>query len=631
MLNDHQPLIVNAAFHLAGAIAFGIFLTLALRGATHRRLRENWLAIGAAGLAWIWNVGSFFVLLLHPGGLRWGVEAIGFSALSLLPAVLLQFSLTGKMRAVAVAGYAVAAVAISMHLLEDVWPGADLHRRGLFVITAGFASLTAISVAGILLEGGRGTRGRMSRTLASMCLMLFAITFSHLSAEPADAWSKELLLHHAGIPLALLILLQDYRFVFLDAFIRFLANVILAAVMAFAGVRLALRLMPANGFAHPLAETLTGASLCVVMIAFAYLRGFVQQWLTTAVFRRSDVSAAAHGLRQNAPGFHNDEEYVRWAAARIAAWTGAPSFEIVEQRRIPEGAGSLDYPSIAAEVPWLRVDARWNWVEVAAPVRLSLSDVRILLLGSRRGGRRYLSEELRALNHLVTIAAEETERFRTAEMQRLVSEAELLALQSQINPHFLFNALNTLYGIIPREASGARRTVLNLADIFRYFLQSGKSLIPLSEEIKIVTAYLDIERLRLGPRLQTEIRIDEDCRDALIPILSIQPLVENSIKHGLSNRDGEGWLRVTASASGGNVTIAVEDSGAGALTEAVRAASKGAGVGLTNVTRRLQLCFGPAAGVSMRQSDFGTHVQFSVPLSQMARDQYEVEGGRLRP
>ena len=145
MLNGHPLPIVNAAFHLAGAIAFGIFLTLALRGATHRRLRENWLAIGAAGLAWIWNAGSFFVLLLHPGGLQWGVEAIGFSALSLLPAVLLQFSLAGKMRPVAAAGYVVAGIAISMHLLEDVWPGADLHRRGLFTITAGFATLRSQS------------------------------------------------------------------------------------------------------------------------------------------------------------------------------------------------------------------------------------------------------------------------------------------------------------------------------------------------------------------------------------------------------------------------------------------------------------------------------------------------------
>ena len=130
MLNDHPAPIVNAAFHLAGAIAFGIFLTLALRGATHRRLRENWLAIGAAALACIWNAGSFSVLLLHEGGLRWSLEAVGFSALSLLPAVLLQFSLAGKMRPIAVAGYVVSAIAISMHLLEDVSPSADCTAAG---------------------------------------------------------------------------------------------------------------------------------------------------------------------------------------------------------------------------------------------------------------------------------------------------------------------------------------------------------------------------------------------------------------------------------------------------------------------------------------------------------------------
>ena len=94
-------------------------------------------------------------------------------------------------------------------------------------------------------------------------------------------------------------------------------------------------------------------------------------------------------------------------------------------------------------------------------------------------------------------------------MQRLVSQAELRALQAQINPHFLFNALNTLYGIIPRTASGARQTVLNLSEIFRYFLQSERTFIRLSDELEIVKSYLEIERLRLGPRLETRIDIDE--------------------------------------------------------------------------------------------------------------------------
>jgi LytS/YehU family sensor histidine kinase len=229
-----------------------------------------------------------------------------------------------------------------------------------------------------------------------------------------------------------------------------------------------------------------------------------------------------------------------------------------------------------------------------------------------------LSEDLRSLHHLARVVAEQVERSRAAEMQRLVSEAELRALHSQINPHFLFNALNTIYGIIPREAAGARRTVLNLANIFRYVLQSDKTLIPLSEELKIVTAYLEIERLRLGPRLQTTIEIDEAVEMTLIPILSVQPLVENAIKHGLSTRSGEGWLRLTAKVSGGAVTICVEDSGPGPAVERNLVRQTGTGMGMANVTRRLQLCFGPGAGVNMQRGDFGTRVQFSIPLSAVA-------------
>lgn len=224
-----------------------------------------------------------------------------------------------------------------------------------------------------------------------------------------------------------------------------------------------------------------------------------------------------------------------------------------------------------------------------------------------------MSEDLLALNHLASAVAEEVERFRAAEMQRLVSEAELRALQSQINPHFLFNALNTLYGIIPREAQQARRTVLNLSEIFRYILQSDKALIPLAEEMKIVTAYLEIERLRLGPRLNTAIQVDRSCEQTPIPILSIQPLVENAIKHGIAASAEEGWLRLTVTAGDDEMTVAVEDSGCGTAGPA-ESVAKGAGVGLANVTRRLQLYFGPDAGVTMRRGKTGTRVEFSTPM-----------------
>ena len=305
------------------------------------------------------------------------------------------------------------------------------------------------------------------------------------------------------------------------------------------------------------------------------------------------------------------------AAERLAAVAGTQKFEILEAETERSGSAmrDLDYPSLAEDEPWLERDARWNWAEAVVPIRLSQQDVRYLLLGRRRGGRRYLSEDIRALNYLARIVSGEVERFRSAEMQRLVCEAELRALQSQINPHFLFNALNTIYGIIPREAAGARRTVLNLSDIFRYCLQSDKILIPLSEELKIVRAYLEIERLRLGSRLQTAIEVEKGSEQTLIPILSIQPLVENAVKHGLTTSLGEGWLRLTASSANHSVTITVEDSGPNARSRDSDERQTGAGVGLANVTRRLQLCFGPDAGVNMLQGDFGTRVQFSVPLS----------------
>ena len=620
MVNDHQPLIVNAIGHLVGAIIFGIFLVLALRGAAGRRAGEDWLPVASAGLAWTWNAVSFASLVLTSGAARWVMEAVSFSSLSLLPAVLLHLSLNGKPRLIIASGYLLSGVATTMHLSERLFPSAHLHMWALWVITVGFGALTLVSAARVLWKGGKETRGRTSQLVTAMGLLLFVVTFSHFRAgHPPRPWSTEVLVHHAGIPVALLILLQDYRFVFLDAFVRFVANVFLATLLALAGIQLAVRLAPKDGSPHSLGDTLVVAGLCCLLILFAYFRGILQRWFTMAVFRRPSIEGAVQDLRPEAAEIRTEGTYLNQAAERLAAVAGTQKFEILEAETRPERSGSamrdLDYPSLADDEPWLRRDARWNWAEAVVPIRFSQRDGRYLLLGRRRGGRRYLSEDLRALNYLARIVAGEVERFRSAEMQRLVCEAELRALQSQINPHFLFNALNTIYGIIPREATGARSTVLNLSDIFRYCLQSDKILTPLSEELKIVRAYLEIERLRLGPRLRTSIEVDKGAEQILIPILSVQPLVENAVKHGLTARLGEGWLRLTASSTNYNLMIAVEDSGSGPRSRDATEHQAGAGVGLANVTRRLQLCFGPDAAVNMVQGDFGTRVQFSVPLS----------------
>jgi two-component system LytT family sensor kinase len=155
---------------------------------------------------------------------------------------------------------------------------------------------------------------------------------------------------------------------------------------------------------------------------------------------------------------------------------------------------------------------------------------------------------------------------------------------------------------------------LNLAEIFRYFLQTEKTFVPLSTEIEIVKAYLEIESLRLGPRLRTDIQIDDAALPALIPILSIQPLVENALKHGIAENPNPGWLRLRAQTEGDFVRIIVQDSGSGLTRAGEEIRNSGAGVGLSNVQKRLELCYGPDCDLLIDSSSSGTTVQFRIPV-----------------
>jgi LytS/YehU family sensor histidine kinase len=120
------------------------------------------------------------------------------------------------------------------------------------------------------------------------------------------------------------------------------------------------------------------------------------------------------------------------------------------------------------------------------------------------------------------------------------------------------------------------------------------------------------------------IQVDQDAESILIPVLSIQPLVENAIKHGLASRPDEGWLRVSARIAEGALHVEVEDSGATPSGDAPQPNTSGAGVGLANVSRRLQLCFGGEGDLKMEHSAFGTKVQLTVPVSQLAEEGHHV-------
>ncbi len=153
--------------------------------------------------------------------------------------------------------------------------------------------------------------------------------------------------------------------------------------------------------------------------------------------------------------------------------------------------------------------------------------------------------------------------------------------------------------------------MLNLAEIFRYFLQGHRTVIPLSEELRIVKAYLEIEAVRLGERLETELIVSQSVEAILIPILSLQPLVENAVKHGIAGKQGYGRVCVKAERVPTGLRLTVEDTGVG--FERSGAQPGGMGLGLENVRRRLALCYGPAADLQIQSSAAGTSVTFLVP------------------
>lgn len=611
-----ESLLVNTLGHAAGVLIFGIFLFLLLRDRASARLRGSRQSLMAAGLALLWNAASLLVLSgLPDAAVRW-VYFVGFASLSLLPAVLLDISLLDRYRMLVRFGYLVSAASIALHAAEVASSAVDYHRLGLQLTTAGFAALSLLAAAGVLWSGDHRRRDLTSRIVGPMALFLLAVSFFHFGDQHMEqAWSRELAFHHAGIPLALLILLQDYRFVLLDAFVRFLANMLLAigfTLLAAAMFQQAQPLESRVGFEQGM--WLVGA--CLLFVVFALLRIGIQRLLTRLVFRRADPERLANRLRAAGASASGETAFLEIARKEIAHYFSA---EPVNPRdsSIPEALAQepVAQPALASDLPApLRDSLEREGIQVVVPLSLRPGERTFLFLGRRSGGRRYLSEDLNALGHVASAVRAQMEEFREAELKRLVSQAELRALQSQINPHFLFNALNTLYGIIPREAAGARRTVLNLADLFRYFLRGDRNMLPFEEELQIIEAYLEIERLRLGDKLRVEIDVDPAARSQPIPVLSVEPLVENAIKHGVSRSPQGGLVRLEARIQGEALCISVTDTGAGFGT---RPQAAGAGVGLENVARRLELSYGPEATLQIDSQPGRTTVSFRIPVQRL--------------
>jgi two-component system LytT family sensor kinase len=602
-LSIHEPLLVNTIGHSAGAVIFGMLLYFFVLNSWRAREQRSILPAVAAALAMLWNLGSLVGMAAGPEGSMAAdiIVAASFSVLSLLPAVLLHISLQARHRSLWIAGYVLSLIAVALHIVDLLTQAPRFHYAALLIVTIGFTVLTAISV---MFELQRKNKAAVPRLIGAMGLFLFAISFVHFSSEkPGGAWSREIALHHAGLPLALLVLLQDYRFLLLDAFLRFVVNASLAAGAVLIAIRLAQSPQLTTLNQRPFEAGLLFVGACAALTFFVYLRNRTQAFLSRVLFLRSNVNDALLELQQLGRTGIGESEYLNAATDKIAAFLRASRFQTTDK-----------YPAELAG-PISVVDPGNSgipaWVQAVLPLRLSRGDAVFLLLGAREGGRRYLSEDFSVLARLGAAVVEHVEQLRAVEMENLVSQAELKALQAQINPHFLFNSLNTLYGTIDRDNAEARRMVLNLADVFRYLLRSDRTLIAVEEELKIVRAYLEIEELRLGPKLRTELRIDAEALHTMIPLLSIQPLVENAVKHGIAAKMGDGFVRLTIRACESSLMIEIENSGE--CDQRVLDAPA-EGIGLSNVRRRLDLYYGAGARFRATAQQGVTTIGFTIPL-----------------
>ncbi|HET6170744.1 MAG TPA: histidine kinase [Terracidiphilus sp.] len=200
--------------------------------------------------------------------------------------------------------------------------------------------------------------------------------------------------------------------------------------------------------------------------------------------------------------------------------------------------------------------------------------------------------------------------------ERLLLEARLDALQRQINPHFLFNTLNSIASLVRVKPEMARTMTVKLANILRALLKEHDSYVPLSQELKFTDDYLDIEVVRFGAdKLRVEKDIDPQTLDVLVPSILLQPLIENSIKHGLEPRIHGGTVTLRSRMNGGRVMIEVSDDGVGMVQQPESALKRtGNGIGMKNVRERLEVLYGPEARVTVVSNPGrGTRVSIELP------------------
>jgi two-component system LytT family sensor kinase len=634
-----DPRDLTAVVHLVG-FATGIILYGMLGVMTRRHLAyvsapsdqraPDRVPLLAALLGVVWNIGAMLSHSVRDFSfgepLPWAAAA-AYTALGALPAVVIHSTLNranhGSHRGLVAIAYGASVLAGVMHLVAAAH-GALFSPSALILLTTTYGV-----ILGVLAVTERRQPG-FHRTITAIALAAFAVSALHLSRHPGlsdqDPWPIELIGHHASLPLVLAILYQDYRFAFADLFLkRALSVLVLMAVVGLLYATLAAPLVDPHAIAARRAtgdEAHLGSTAALLALwsatalAYPLIQRVVFRFVDRVVLRRADYRLVRVRLETTLSSVQDAAGALDAACALIGAALDASSASWREAKRRPPPGESIVVGSS-------RIDA-------CIVVPTAADPTYEIVIGELRGGRTLLSDDLvlmdgaaAALARRIDILRLDAERGdreqREREVLRLATESELRALRAQLNPHFLFNALNTLGHLMQTAPDRALTTLYRLTGLLRAVLRrSNGQFVSLREELEIVEAYLAIEQERFEERLTVEIDVADDLRDARVPPLILQPLVENAVKHGIAPLRAGGRVTVRVrrdppDGAGGFIRMLVIDTGRGFDRSS---GAKRDGVGLANIESRLRHYYGAEAAIVARETPGGgATVELCVPVA----------------
>ncbi|MCO6512582.1 MAG: histidine kinase [Aridibacter famidurans] len=608
-MNQIEPaLLINLLGFAVGVSLYAMLLVMVFRHRTDGRF--NGLLLLTAVLGIVWNVGELLAFVwrdFQGSEIPPFLQAASFSALGFLPAAVFQTvrKNDGLPMLFVASAYGLSVFAAVLHFFSAGVHGAAPSILAFQVLSAG----SLILVAGLFIR--RAWEGIENRAILITALLVFAFSAFHLSTDTEyDWWLLEMVAHHSSLPLVLAILLQDYRFAFADLYLKRALSILIIALIAFSTYVIALAPILDLHSAHETNDPLAVGATLLFWIATAAVypavRGFSGWLVDRIILKRVDYEKFLETAFDSMDAHRDEDEFVADLAKRIGELFAAGRSEVFvsDTPAAPPGNAVEFKPdaatiSIAADkAPHFRIDLR-----------------------GFAGARRLLSDEAAMLEKLALAAGRKIDSLRAGrelrereareqELARLTAEARLSALRSQINPHFLFNALTTVGHLIRTAPETALATLMKLTSLLRRVLQNYGEFCTLEEELEFIRNYLDIEKARFEERLSVTIDIPDELMPLQIPALIIQPLVENSIKHAVSKNASGGTVSVKAASDGDKMVLVVSDSGAG---QRRAGGAHGEGIGLKNVRERLANHFGDEAEIAVSISDSGSEVRIVMP------------------